>query len=207
MTILQRNVDDTVLDSAGARTLTDAIKRATNHLWDLLIEAYDRQAWKALGYVSFREYAKAEFGMGSSHAYRLLDQGRVIRHIEQATGYSPTGELITERVARDIKPHIVTVTGTIEQQIAAGNPPETAITEAIETIRRPTTYLGSRKRSERPNREVETIVVTVDGMLDGVDRIDLARVDRELSSVWAADLRRSARRLSRLATARERVAR
>ena len=100
-----------------ARSLTNRIKGTTEQLWSLLLEAHDRQAWQALGYISWREYAKNEFGMGQSYAYRLLDQGRVIRTLEGAAGVSPVGE-ISERVARDIKPQLPVVTNEVQARIA-----------------------------------------------------------------------------------------
>lgn len=36
-----------VLTEPEARGLTERIKAATNQLWKLLLEAYERQAWKA----------------------------------------------------------------------------------------------------------------------------------------------------------------
>lgn len=61
----------------------------------LTLDAYERKAWQVLGYASWREYAKTEFSMGQSHAYRLLDQGRVIRALEEAAGISPMGEIVS----------------------------------------------------------------------------------------------------------------
>jgi hypothetical protein len=100
-----------------ARHLTERIRDAVGAVWSLLVEAHERQAWAALGYGSWREYATAEFGMSQSHAYRILDQARVIRAIEEATG-SPMGE-ISEREARDVKPRLKAVTDSIKEKVAA----------------------------------------------------------------------------------------
>ena len=37
---------------------------AVDGLWDLLLKAHDRQAWKALGHKSWAAYVEAEFDMG-----------------------------------------------------------------------------------------------------------------------------------------------
>lgn len=101
-----------------ARRLTDEIKGAAERVWSLLVEAHDREAWAALGYGSWRDYATTEFGMSQSRAYQLLDQGRVVRAIEEATGHSTSVEL-TEAAARDIKPRLVDVTKAIKEKVTA----------------------------------------------------------------------------------------
>lgn len=131
-----------------ARALTERIRSTADALWALLLEAHERRAWAALGYGSFVDYAEAEFGMGHSHAYRLLDQGRVVREIEAAVAeaipHSPDGEwgdpapvdvdadpvplvpTITEAEARDIKPHLAEVTDAIRDRLAEADDPEPA---------------------------------------------------------------------------------
>jgi ParB family chromosome partitioning protein len=44
-----------------ARALTDAIKRSVETTWDLIVDAYQRRAWDALGYGSWGVYCEAEF--------------------------------------------------------------------------------------------------------------------------------------------------
>jgi hypothetical protein len=100
-----------------ARQITDDIKGAAETVWTLLVEAHDRQAWAALGYGSWRDYAMTEFGMSQSRAYQLLDQGRVVQAIEEATGHSTSVEL-TEAAARDIKPRLRDVTNDIKARLA-----------------------------------------------------------------------------------------
>lgn len=50
---------------------------------------WERQGWKALGYHSFLECAKAEFGSSFQHVYRLKSVEETQR---QLTSISPTGE-------------------------------------------------------------------------------------------------------------------
>lgn len=73
-------------NEAEARTLTDDIRRGVERVHLLLVRSYEWGAWRALGYDSWRDYAMAEFGMSKSRAYELLDQARVIKAIEGATG-------------------------------------------------------------------------------------------------------------------------
>lgn len=76
----------TIIDRAEARILTDRIKDRAEELWHLLLEAYERDAHGALGYKSWGEYFRAEFGGSKSRAYELIDAGRVVRAIEAHSG-------------------------------------------------------------------------------------------------------------------------
>jgi len=105
------------LTKEEAHDLNTRIKRAVDAVWPLLLEAYERQIWLPLGYHSWRHYATNEFEMSAGHLYRLLDQGRVIKALEAAT-LSPVGDgLITERVARDLKPHLDTVVADVRDRV------------------------------------------------------------------------------------------
>lgn len=105
------------LTRAEARDLTDTIKASADTLWLLLKDSYDRRAWAALGYDTWRDYATAEFGMSQSYAYRLLGQAQVIAEIEAAAG-SPMGEMISERDARDLKPVLAEAKRAVEEATA-----------------------------------------------------------------------------------------
>lgn len=120
-----------VLSHDQAYRLTERIRESVEGLWGLFLEAYEGRAWEALGYDSWREYAQTEFGMGQSHVYRLLDQGRVVQAIADASGVSPNGE-ISEFQARRLKPHLHLVTDEIEEAIEDGVDPQVAVDEAID---------------------------------------------------------------------------
>lgn len=121
----------TQMDKADATALTQRIRTAVDGLGDMLLEAHDNKAWKALGYVTWEAYVEAEFDMSRQHSYRLLDQGRVVKAIEDATGIlSPSGD-ISEAAARDIKPDLQAVTGEIRARIEAGEDPNMAASGAI----------------------------------------------------------------------------
>lgn len=49
-------------DEATARALTVALRQSLTTSWDLLVEAYQRRAWAALGYKSWDAYTDAELG-------------------------------------------------------------------------------------------------------------------------------------------------
>ncbi len=49
------------LDRAAAREITDEIKALVEDVWGLIVQAYRRRAWAALGYDSWDNYCAAEF--------------------------------------------------------------------------------------------------------------------------------------------------
>lgn len=119
------------LTANEAFAITKRIRAAVDRVWSLLLEAHDRKAWKALKYPTWEAYIKAEFQIGRAHAYRLLDQGRVISAIEEATGnLSPTGD-ISERDARDIKGDLPAVVQEIKARVELGEKPQKAATDVI----------------------------------------------------------------------------
>lgn len=68
-----------------ARSLTDEVKVDAERLWRKLVELYEGEAHKVLGYSSWGAYFKAEFGGSKSRAYQLLDSGRVLDVVRQST--------------------------------------------------------------------------------------------------------------------------
>lgn len=118
---------------AEAQKLTDLIRHHADALWTLLLEAHDRQAWRALGYGSFGDYVMTEFDMSRRHAYRVLDQGRVIRELEAASGVTHGSQVeVTEREARDIKPHLTEVTDAVRD--AVRDAPDDKVAEVVNTV-------------------------------------------------------------------------
>lgn len=125
------------LDAAGARELTDRIRESVESLWSLLLEAYERQAWRALGYDRWQDYVETEFDMTRRRAYQLLDQGRVIRELAAASGGDVNhGTHVTEREARDIKPALPQVAAEIRTRVESGVEPAAAVRSVVEEARR-----------------------------------------------------------------------
>lgn len=75
-----------LMTEAEARQAVTDIRVGLVSIGDRLLELYEREGWRALGYDSWRECAQAELGFRQSHVYRLLDAARVERNI------SPIGE-------------------------------------------------------------------------------------------------------------------
>lgn len=117
-----------------ARDLTARINTAAGELWRLLLESYEREAWKALEYRSWREYAAAEFRMSERRAYQLLSQGQVTEALETSVC---TSVQISEAAARDIKPKLPEVVAEVRERVERGEEPKQAVREAVAAHRPP----------------------------------------------------------------------
>jgi hypothetical protein len=74
------------LTRTEARSLVERIRSHINNARALVLELYEKEGWKALGYNSWRECVVAEFDQSQAHLYRLLKAAEVERNI------SPIGE-------------------------------------------------------------------------------------------------------------------
>ncbi len=161
---------DTTLGRKDALALTDQIKGAADRLWELLLEAHERRAWNALGYRGWGEYIEGEFQHTRRWGYRLVDQGIVIRAIQEAAGVCPKGH-ISERVARDIKPHLAAVTQEIRERVTRGDEPEVAVKETVAAVRAMAT-----PRVNHCSGETETPEQFLGGLVIGLRAAALALV-------------------------------
>lgn len=100
-----------------ARHITDRINDLADDMTALVLDAYERGAWKALGYSTWEEYAQTELKKSRRYSYNLIDHGRVVRAIEEVSGVRHGAHDISERAARQIKPRIGEVTGDIRGRI------------------------------------------------------------------------------------------
>lgn len=142
----------TLLTKGEASALTERIRGHIDAAWADITKAYEGKAWKALGYASWEAYVKAEFDMSRRHSYRLIDQGRVIREIAEATAESVTR--VSQISARDVaavKDDLPTVTAEIRERIEQGEAPETAVAETVATARAE----KERQREERKAKQAE----------------------------------------------------
>lgn len=95
---MQSHSTDIILLTPGAaRTLTDNIKELGDELGAMLLEAHDGEAWRALGYKSWKAYIEAEFEFNRQRSYQLLKQAKVNAQLAEAGGGH-----VTEREARDL---------------------------------------------------------------------------------------------------------
>lgn len=64
-----------------AEALTDEVRRALARPWAPALRAFEEGAAEALGYASWEEYCREEFGVERAEAYRMVAAGRVERDL------------------------------------------------------------------------------------------------------------------------------
>lgn len=139
------------MERAEAQALTDRIRNAVENISQLVSEARDRRAWKALGYKTWEEYVKAEFGMGRSYSYRVADHGHFLAVIAEAAGeLSPMGD-IPERATREIKENLPAVAAEIKERVAAGEEPAKAVKETVDAAR----DAKAKEKAEKKEKQAE----------------------------------------------------
>lgn len=92
------------ITEAEARLLTKRIVDASEGLAQLLLEAHRREAWKALGYESWRAYATEEFKFSQRRVYQLLNHAEVVEEISSDPKIAPMVQISSERVTRKLGP-------------------------------------------------------------------------------------------------------
>lgn len=119
------------MNKAQATALTKRIRQHIDSAWEDITKAYEGKAWKAMGYGSWEAYVKAEFNMGRSRSYQLLDQGRIIAGISEAAGEVSTVVDISEREARELKADLPAIKDEVRSRVEAGEDPKKAADETV----------------------------------------------------------------------------
>lgn len=167
-----------LLSQSDARNITDRIKSRSEELWDLLLEAYEREAHTALGYSSWGAYFEEEFGGGKSRAYQLIDAGRVVRAIE---GHSTVVELPNERQARALapvakaNPEEAVQIWKEESERAAGKGVELTSTDLQQAAR------AATKRKEKEQRRL----IRLDERAESAEKMESHTLDERVQIVHA----------------------
>lgn len=100
------NVIQARLTAAGARALTDEVKRDTEALWLKIGRLYEEDAHVLLDYPSWDAYLEAEFNIKRARAYQLVAAFRVNEIVQSTSGGLPEQTTLTERTARIAAPLI-----------------------------------------------------------------------------------------------------
>ncbi len=97
-----------------------------------LLDLYEREGWRALGYASWRECVTAEFQQSQSYLYRELTAARIERE------FSPKGEMtpLPERHARELAPLSADERRAVVAEVTATGQPLTAARIAAVVLRR-----------------------------------------------------------------------
>jgi hypothetical protein len=83
------------LTAGGARKLCDAIQEKIGNITAHLIELHNRKGWKALGYGSWKQCLKEEFGHSASWACRQIKAAEVRQTL-------PIGNELSEAQSREL---------------------------------------------------------------------------------------------------------
>lgn len=96
------DVATTPFTEAEARHLVNKINAGISAVGEMLLELYEREGWRALGYSSWRECVMAELDFQQSRVYQLLDFAQITRTLSNSTigGKIPLPQ--TERQARPL---------------------------------------------------------------------------------------------------------
>lgn len=140
------------MTKSEALALNAQIRATARGLWQLVAEAYDRKAWQALGYASWKDYAAQELQVGESRAYQLVDTGRVMKVISEAAGSEDVFEtvLVTARETAKIKPHMSTFKKELRAALKDGMDPAAAVGVAIQALPMASPPVA-RPRHEQPS--------------------------------------------------------
>ena len=140
------------LNRAEATALTQQIRATAGSLWQLVAVAYDRKAWQALGYSSWKDYATEELQMSESRSYQLIDTGRVMKAIGDVVGDVSVLEsvTVTARETAKVKPHLSLFQRELKKAIKDGVDPEEAVQQVI-------TSLPTREKVERGPRQPKVV--------------------------------------------------
>lgn len=84
---------DVMLSKEEARQIVTNINRRMEQSRKDLLELYDREGWRALGYRNWEACAKAEFGGSAAQMYRLLSAAQIERAIDSPIGEYPESHL------------------------------------------------------------------------------------------------------------------
>lgn len=130
-----------------AKELTDRIRKGVDEVWSLLLEAHERKAWKVLGYDTWKAYVEHEFGMTKQRSYQLLDHGRLVEAIREATGEKSNTFDLSARDVAAMKGDVPAVTAEIKARVDAGEKPQKAAADVI-AERRAAKAKADRAREE-----------------------------------------------------------
>jgi len=137
------------LTKPEAKTLTDKIRKSVDGIKELLAEAFERKAWKVLGYKNWGAYIAAEFKMTRQNAYRILTQAKADKVITAVVGDDVTHALqISQRDAAVIADDLPAAAAQIKSRIEQGEAPAKAVAEVVAETR-------AEKQARGKNPDVE----------------------------------------------------
>ena len=119
-----------------AREITDRIKNKITEAGVLILDMYEREGWRALGYESWKDYTTTEFNIGQSRAYQLLNHGKVVKNIIDSTivESTPTNEGQTRPLAKLTPEQQPVAWQAAQKETGKAQPPGKAVKEAVDEV-------------------------------------------------------------------------
>ncbi|MFO1461445.1 MAG: hypothetical protein U1G08_18840 [Verrucomicrobiota bacterium] len=114
-----------------AREFTDRIKAAGADLASLLKRAHDGEAWKALGYDSWKSYCHVEFSFTKQRSYQLLALATARQSLQSTTVDLPTHEAQVRPMAH-LPPEEQREVWKKAVEIGGGKPTGKQVQEAVQ---------------------------------------------------------------------------
>ena len=108
-----------LMTESEARSCIDGINGHLRNARTLILDLYEREGWKVLGYLSWRECVSAEFQHSQTHMYRQLAAAFVEKvispngeigvihetHVRPLTSLTPDKQQLAWQVAQDTAPN------------------------------------------------------------------------------------------------------
>lgn len=124
------------LSRITAEALTQRIREAGERLHVLVLDAFEREAWRALDYPSWAAYVDAEFGMSRGQSYRLMSQGTVQQALEAAVASRARDNLpvpvpVSARQAQVLKSDLERSAEEVAERVVSGTAAREAVQQAV----------------------------------------------------------------------------
>ena len=164
-----------LMTAEEARRIIDQIRTGLENVRSLLLDLYEREGWKALGYGSFVECAEAEFCASKSQAYRLLDAARLDLIL------SPIGEngALPESHLRELKP-VIDEPEAVRQIVAEVREEKGQLATAADTRGKVDRHLARPPRQPKARPSVSSAASAADFADDYVESFDQSLPDDDL---------------------------
>jgi hypothetical protein len=135
MIALNEPVEIVLMSQDEARRAVETIRTNLDSTRRLLLDLYNREGWRALGYSSWRDCAQAEFGQSVAYLYRQLSAAKIEQEMDSPIGEIPESHMreIAKSAPED-RPRVIERATEL-----AGDGPRTAkhITQAANEIALP----------------------------------------------------------------------
>lgn len=98
--MIEAPVSVMLMSADEARACVDRIRAGMEDVRAAVLDLYDREGWRSLGYDSWRHCIAVEFSMSVSRAYQLLDAARVDQMLSTDVESAPIPEAHARELAR-----------------------------------------------------------------------------------------------------------